>query len=246
MRRSTTLLCARYWSDTLYSSEHLPAASRSRAPTSVLLLLHNALADAQHLLDLEARHRLLRRTRPSSSPRSQPRVVLASRGVLALRGRAAGTARALAHTGIPQRQPRERPESRGCHGKLRNLARFGLMTTELAGITFSFEAGFAQQTPGFSHSPRYTYGLCVCTRTKREFFFLALWSHTSHVHGPRPRRNWARVSAATVCHRGILLWYFLMRGLLRVPNLMGLGTTAQCEVPLKRKRLSATLVGLSV
>ena len=164
MRRSTTLLCARYWSDTLYSSEHLPAASRSRAPTSVLLLLHNALADAQHLLDLEARHRLLRRTRPSSSPRSQPRVVLASRGVLALRGRAAGTARALAHTGIPQRQPRERPESRGCHGKLRNLARFGLMTTELAGITFSFEAGFAQQTPGFSHSPRYTYGLCVCTR----------------------------------------------------------------------------------
>ena len=126
------------------------------------------------------------------------------------------------------------------------LARFGLMTTELAGITFSFEAGFAQQTPGFSHSPRYTYGLCVCTRTKREFFFLALWSHTSHVHGPRPRRNWARVSATKVCHRGILLWYFLMRGLLRVPNLMGLGTTAQCEVPLKRKRLSATLVGLSV
>lgn len=110
MRRSTTLLCARYWSDTLYSSEHLPAASRSRAPISVLLLLHHALADAQHLLDLEARHRLLRRTRPSSSPRSQPRVVLASRGVLALRGRAAGTARALAHghsTATAQRAARE-------------------------------------------------------------------------------------------------------------------------------------------
>ena len=27
--------------------------------------------------------------------------------------------------------------------------------------TFSFEAGFAPQTPGFSHSPRYTYGLSV-------------------------------------------------------------------------------------
>ena len=103
-------VCTLYWSDTLYSSEHLPAASRSRAPTSVLLLLHHALADAQHLLDLEARHRLLRRTRPSSSPRSQPRVVLASRGVLALRGRAAGTARALAHghsTATAQRAARE-------------------------------------------------------------------------------------------------------------------------------------------
>ena len=34
-----------------------------------------------------------------------------------------------------------------------------------------------------------------------------------------------------------------MRGLLGVPNLVGLGIMAQCEVPLKRKRLSATLVG---
>eukprot|EP00964_Phaeocystis_antarctica_P011920 scaffold6577_cov47-Phaeocystis_antarctica.AAC.1 len=38
----------------------------------ILLSLHHALADAQHLLDLEARHRLtLRCTRPSSSPRSR-------------------------------------------------------------------------------------------------------------------------------------------------------------------------------
>ena len=165
MRRSTTLLCARYWSDTLYSNEHLPAASRSRAPTSVLLLLHHALADAQHLLDLEARHRLFRRTRPSSSPRSQPRVVLASRGVLALRGRAAGTARALAHghsTATAQRAARE-PRLPW------QTWQFGLMTTELARITFSFEAGFARQPPGFSHSPRCTYGLSVCTRIKREF-----------------------------------------------------------------------------
>jgi hypothetical protein len=29
---------------------------------------------------------------------------------------------------------------------------------------------------------------------------------------------------------------------LGVPNLVGLGIVAQCEVPLKRKRLSATLV----
>ena len=44
-----------------------------------------------------------------------------------------------------------------------------LMTTELAWITFSFEAGFAPQPPGFSHSHRCTYGLSVCTRIKREF-----------------------------------------------------------------------------
>jgi hypothetical protein len=37
-----------------------------------------------------------------------------------------------------------------------------------------------------------------------------------------------------------------MRGLLGVPDLVGLETMAQCEVPLKRKRLAATLVGLSV
>ena len=50
--------------------------------------------------------------------------------------------------------------------------------------TFSFEAGFAPQTPGFSHSPRYTYGLSVCTRGKRKTVYPEPWSHTSHVHGP--------------------------------------------------------------
>ena len=68
----------------------------------------------------------------------------------------------------------------------------GLMATELAGITCSFEAGFAPQPPGFSHTPRYTYGLSVCTRGKLKTVYpvAELWSRTSHVHGPgRPRRN---------------------------------------------------------
>ena len=113
-------------------------------------------------------------------------------------------------------------------------------------ITFSFEAGFARQPPGFSHSPRYTYGLSVCTRGKRKTVYPEPWSHTSHVHGPVHVAIEARVSATKVCHRGILLCHFLMRGLLGVPDLVGLETMAQCEVPLKRKRLAATLVGLSV
>ena len=112
--------------------------------------------------------------------------------------------------------------------------------------TFSFEAGFAPQPPGFSHSPRYTYDLSVCTRGKRKTVYPELWSHTSHVHGPVHVAIGARVSATKVCHRGILLRHFLKRGLLGVPDLVGLGTMTQCEVPLKRKRLSATLVGLSV
>ena len=112
--------------------------------------------------------------------------------------------------------------------------------------TFSFEAGFAPQTPGFSHRPRYTYGLSVCTRGKRKTVYPEPWSHTSHVHGPVHVAIEARVSATKVCHRGILLCHFLMRGLLGVPDLVGLETMAQCEVPLKRKRLAATLVGLSV
>ena len=172
---------------------------------------------------------------------AQPRV-LASRGVLALRGRAAGTARALAHghsTATAQRAARE-PRLPW------QTWQFGLMTTELARITFSFEAGFARQPPGFSHSPRYTYGLSVCTRGKRKTVYPEPWSHTSHVHGPVHVAIEARVSATKVCHRGILLCHFLMRGLLGVPDLVGLETMAQCEVPLKRKRLAATLVGLSV
>ena len=84
-------------------------------------------------------------------------------------------------------------------------SQFGLMTTELAGLTFSFEAGFARQPPGFSHSPRYTYGLCVCTRFKRKHVSPALWSYTSHVHSPVHVAIEARVSATKVCHRGILL-----------------------------------------
>ena len=125
-------------------------------------------------------------------------------------------------------------------------SQFGLMTTELAWLTFSFEAGFAPQTPGFSHSPRYTYGLSVCTRGKRKTVYPEPWSHTSHVHGPVHVAIEAGVSATKVCHRRILLCHFLMRGLLGVPDLVGLETMAQCEVPLKRKRLAATLVGLSV
>ena len=112
--------------------------------------------------------------------------------------------------------------------------------------TFSFEAGFAPQPPGFSHSPRYTYDLSVCTRGKRKTVYPELWSHTSHVHGPVHVAIGARVSATKVCHRGILLRHFLKRGLLGVPDLVGLGTMTQCEVPLKRKRLSATPVGLTV
>ena len=103
-------------------------------------------------------------------------------------------------------------------------SQFGLMTTQVAGITFSFEARFARQTPGFSHRPRYTYGPYVCTRGKRKIVYPALWSHTSHVHGPVHVAIEARVSATKVCHRGIFLCYFLMRGLLGVPILMGLGT----------------------
>ena len=125
-------------------------------------------------------------------------------------------------------------------------SQLGLMTTELAAITFSFEAGFAPQPPGFLHSPRYTYGQCVCTRSKRKIVYPEPWSHTSHVHGPVHVAIEARVSATKVCHRGILLCHFLMRGLLGVPDLVGLETMAQCEVPLKRKRLSATLVGLTL
>ena len=117
-RRSSTLLCACYWSDTRANTCLLPAAAELLL--LILLSLHHALADAQHLLDLEARHRLiLRCTRPSSSPRSRvsslhPEASLHSEAVQrALRVRS--------HTGIPQRQPRERLESRGYHGKLRNL-----------------------------------------------------------------------------------------------------------------------------
>ena len=100
-RRSTTLLCALYWSR--YSREHLsvtcllPAAAKLLR--LLLLLFPHALADAQHLLDLEAiasacaahSAQQLTEQRPA-----QPRV-LASRGVLALRGRAAGTACARSH-----------------------------------------------------------------------------------------------------------------------------------------------------
>ena len=77
------------------------------------------------------------------------------------------------------------------------------MTTELAGITFSFEARFARQTPGFSHSPRHTYEQYVCTRLKRKIVCPALWSHTSHVHGPVHVAIGARVSATKVC---LCLW----------------------------------------
>ena len=111
-RRSSTLLCellcACYWSDTRANTCLLPAAAELLL--LILLSLHHALADAQHLLDLEARHRLiLRCTRPSSSPRSRvslhPEASLHSEAVQrALRVRS--------HTGIPQRQPSERLESR--------------------------------------------------------------------------------------------------------------------------------------
>ena len=211
MRRSTTLLCARYWSDTLYSSEHLPAASRSRAPISVLLLLHHALADAQHLLDLEARHRLLRRTRPSSSPRSQPRVVLASRGVLALRGRAAGTARALAHghsTATAQRAARE-PR---LPWQTSQLARIWTDDDGTCGITFSFEAAFAPRPPGFSHSPRYSaYGavtsvrVCCAPGSSGNSFALRSGATRRTSRAPVQAAIGSRVTATKVCHRGVLL-----------------------------------------
>ena len=103
-------------------------------------------------------------------------------------------------------------------------SQFGLMTTELAGLTFSFEAGFAPQTPGFSHSPRYTYGLSVCTRGKRKTVYPEPWSHTSHVHGPVHVAIGARVSATKVCGCGISLLFLRMRGLLGVLILMSLGT----------------------
>ena len=62
---------------------------------------------------------------------------------------------------------------------------FGLMTTELAGITCSFEAGFAPQPPGFSHTPRYTYGLSVCTRGKLKTVY-PVAELEPHVARPRP------------------------------------------------------------
>ena len=104
MQRRSTLLCACYWSDTRAPTCLLPAAAELLQ--LILRTLHHALADAQHLLDLEARHRLiLRCTRPSSSPRSRvslhPEASLHSEAVQrALRVRS--------HTGIPQRQPSER------------------------------------------------------------------------------------------------------------------------------------------
>mgnify|MGYP001194678164 FL=1 len=119
-RRSSTLLCACYWSDTRANTCLLPAAAELLL--LILLSLHHALADAQHLLDLEARHRLiLRCTRPSSSPRSRvslhPEASLHSEAVQrALRVRS--------HTGIPQRQPSERLESRA------TMANFAIWTDD--------------------------------------------------------------------------------------------------------------------
>ena len=122
-RRSTTLLCALYWSR--YSREHLsvtcllPAAAKLLR--LLLLLFPHALADAQHLLDLEAiasacaahSAQQLTEQRPA-----QPRV-LASRGVLALRGRAAGTACARSH-GHSIATAHVPLEARRAHSKVRN------------------------------------------------------------------------------------------------------------------------------
>ena len=125
-------LCARYWSDTLANTCLLPAA---RPPTFnpplAILSLHHALADAQHELDLEARHRLsLRRTRPSSSPRSRvsslhPEASLHSEAVQ----RALRAVGVRSHTGTVfhcrMRQPRARLRAAAAMATLQ----FGLIWT---------------------------------------------------------------------------------------------------------------------
>ena len=97
----------------------------------ILLLLHHALADAQHELDLEARHRLsLRRTRPSSSPRSRvsslhPEASLHSEAVQ----RALRAVGVRSHTGTVfhcrMRQPRARLRAAAAMATLQ----FGLIWT---------------------------------------------------------------------------------------------------------------------
>ena len=73
--------------------------------------------------------------------------------------------------------------------------------------TFSFEAGLKAATSGFPHSPRYTYGQCVCTRCKREFVLLALscgtYPSTAAFHGPQ--------SGHVSSHQSLPLWSFLLQ-----------------------------------